>query len=92
MPMRKMKLLPAVITGVTRNRHRRSTGKMSMGVETQKANVQLQASHVPIELPLDQPKPSRKTRTTLSKLIERKCKKPWKESFSEGFPSFRDGW
>ena len=47
-----------------------------------------EASHTPIELPLNQPKPSRKTRKNSQKnsMQEKKFKKPWEEQFSEGSP------
>ena len=46
------------------------------------------ASHAPIELPLNQPKPSRKTRKNSQKnsMQEKKWKKPREEQFSEGSP------
>ena len=46
------------------------------------------ASHAPIELPLNQPKPSRKIRKNSQKnsLKEKKIKKPWEEQFNEGSP------
>ena len=37
-----------------------------------------------IELPLNQPKPSGKTRK--NSLEEKKLKKPWEEQFNEGSP------
>ena len=46
------------------------------------------ASHAPIELALNQPKPSRKTRKNSQKnsMQEKKFKTPWEEQFSEGSP------
>ena len=46
------------------------------------------ASNAPIELPPNQPKPSRKTRKNFQKnsLEEKELKKHWGEQFSEGSP------
>ena len=46
------------------------------------------ASHTLIELPLNQPKPSRKTgeKSQKNSLEEKRCKKPWQELFSERSP------
>ena len=43
---------------------------------------------MPIELPLNQPKPSSETRKNFQEnsLEEEKLKKPWEEQFSEGSP------